>query len=96
MDDVGPQVPGERLRQLLPGRHHREAEAEAKAVAEVLEAGRKLDPKYLVWWLERKLPHRWGRDRSDLVEIKKKLKDLEVQIGEVKEDASGAEQSTQD
>ncbi|QEL15866.1 hypothetical protein [Limnoglobus roseus] len=68
-----------------------EAETEAKAVAEVLEAGRSADPKYLVWWLERKFPHRWGRDRGELVEVKKRLKELEELIAEAKDLSSGVE-----
>lgn len=65
-----------------------EAEAEAKAVAEVLAAGRG-DPKYLCWWLERKFPHRWGRDRADLMKLKRDIADLTKEVRSMEEKDGG-------
>jgi hypothetical protein len=38
-------------------------EAECKAVARIVEAGKDGDVEALKWWLERRFPKRWGADR---------------------------------
>lgn len=56
-----------------------EAEAEGRAVAAVLAAGRG-DAKYLCWWLERKFPQRWGRHRAELYELRRQVRELEAMV----------------
>jgi hypothetical protein len=41
-----------------------------------------LDGKYLAWILERKWPRRWGRSRGDLVEMQRRIRDLEQLVRE--------------
>ncbi len=55
-----------------------EAQAEESGVKKVYEDD---DPKSLMWWLERKFPERWGKDRDLLREMMKRIRELEARTG---------------
>ena len=52
--------------------------AETEAVSRIMEAGRK-EPKYLMWWLERKYPQRWGRDRMQFRLMQKEFAQIKAE-----------------
>ena len=54
-----------------------EQDAEINAVKRIMEAGAR-DPDHLKWWLERKCPDRWGRERD-----RQRIRDLELSLKEV-------------
>lgn len=58
-----------------------EARAETDAVAAIYAAGMAGDCDQLKWFLERKFPLRWGRQRMDFVDIRKRLDRLRVEAG---------------
>ena len=66
-----------------------EAEAESRAIRAVLDAGTTVDAIHLEWFLERKFPERWGRYRGELVELRKRVQDLEREVA-VREAANRA------
>lgn len=55
-----------------------ENEAEINAVKAVLQDP---DVKHKQWFLERKFPERWGKDRDLLRELCKRIRDLEAKSG---------------
>src|SRR5262245_28564684 len=57
-----------------------EAEAESHCVALVLEAA-KTDAKHAQWWLERKLPAKWGRNTDFISRLKKFMREMEERWG---------------
>lgn len=57
-----------------------EAVAESSLLGEVREAA-KSDARYACWILERKHPQRWGRYRGELVELRKKVREIERMLG---------------
>lgn len=40
------------------------------------------DAKHAEWFLERKYPERWGRDRGEITELKRRVAELEKTLGE--------------
>jgi hypothetical protein len=61
-----------------------EGTAEGGAVKRICDAGDAEGGSvdHLKWWLERKFPERWGRDRGEITRLKKRLADLEKLIAE--------------
>lgn len=61
-----------------------EAAAETSSVEAILAAG-KVDVTHLKWWLERKHPERWGRDRLRLKDLERRMRELEKLGGNAQE-----------
>lgn len=57
-----------------------ERAAEIRMVALVMKAAAE-DPKHAEWWLERKFPSRWGSQRREIAEMKRRLDELEKEYG---------------
>jgi transposase len=56
-----------------------EGEAEETIVPEIRSSPDLNDKK---WWLERKHPHRWGRDRLRVRELEKRVAELEAAMSD--------------
>ncbi|QEL20444.1 helix-turn-helix domain-containing protein [Limnoglobus roseus] len=82
---AGKRYPRGRYGQFRAAVEGAEARAEANALRLILAAGKK-DPKYLVWWLERKYPGRYGQCRGELSDLKRKLCELEKEVGKAVRD----------
>lgn len=59
-----------------------EQAAEIKMVKLVV-GGARQDPKHAEWYLERKHPQRWGKDRLQIKELNKRVTELEKQLNAV-------------
>lgn len=61
------------------------AESEANGIAEVIKAGVAGNARVLIWWLERRHPHRWGARsrnvREELDGILDRIESLEPELG---------------
>lgn len=64
-----------------------EQDAEIRMVKAVVD-GAGQDPKHAQWWLERKAPERWGRDRQIIKELLDRVKSLEAERGTTPPDSS--------
>src|SRR5262245_28099268 len=60
-----------------------EAEAESRTITAITTVGMNGDPKLLCWYLERRWPQRWGRQRAELAELRRMLRDVEAKMDEV-------------
>ena len=59
-------------------------EAECNAVTRIIEAGHDDDPKYLMWFLERKFPERWSMNTKNQIEkLQDELKVLKESIAKI-------------
>ncbi len=72
----GKERPGTIYGRFVESVQEAEKATEIMAVEKVFLAGLQ-DVDHFKWWLERKFPQRWGRNRLDLHEIKKRLEALE-------------------
>lgn len=57
-----------------------ERKAEAEAVKHIRRQGKKVWTAYC-WWLERKLPESWSKDRDLIRELAKRVEQLEAKRG---------------
>lgn len=64
-----------------------EQDAEIRMVKAIVD-GAEQDPKHAQWWLERKAPERWGRDRQIIKELLDRVKSLEAERGTTPPDSS--------
>jgi transposase len=77
---------------LLQSLQEAEKSAEIAVVRAVMEAA-KSDPKCGQWWLERKFPQRWGRNRVEITDLKARMDVVEKRLAEQSGDvpADGAD-----
>src|SRR5689334_12329926 len=71
-EDDGP------YREFLVALMEAERDAETRAVKYIAEHA---DPKNRQWWLERKYPQRWSKDREQLHELSRRIRELEARLG---------------
>lgn len=54
-----------------------EAEAETRIVEAIVQKGMESDPKLLLRWLERRYPERWGSQRAELAQLRRRIVEME-------------------
>lgn len=62
--------------ELMQAIQEAECAAEMKMVEQVYKAATQ-DPKHAQWWLERKVPQRWGPNRHELAQLRQRLNEIE-------------------